>query len=983
MRARSRFTALIAIGAMLAVGCQSAAPSPSGSAPLGSDAPAGSALPPMADVLFYRGNPTANSVHPGPGPTGEPELAWRNADVGEMHMVPILVDGLLIVGTNDGRVVALDALSGEVRWSYQADGPIQPSLASADGIVFASDTTALHAIDVATGDKRWVTPVDGATGRLNVADGVAYVGKTGGVVGLDPISGEVVWEWEGPPDTPVNAGPVADGVGYFAGRDGRVYAIDLADRHELWRQQTISLDVASGQVLGDTFFVSTNQGEAADPAGEIYAIDRASGEVRWRFRAPSGVQLKEGPVKDGVLFANGRQDGIYALRDEGDRATVVWHVNTPESHWPMALVDDTLYEVRVDGSLGAYAMSDGTLLWETDPEGDWAGGPIVSGGMVFVNNDSGAVTAFADPALIAQLPEPAAEASPEPSSSSSPASNPFTIVRAFSSGMTGITEPLGMDAGPDALLYVLDTKPEVTVLDPSDGHVVRRWGRQGAGPGEFDVRRADDNPGNGDITVAPDGRVYVADGSNHRVQVFTPEGEFLFQFGSFGPGEGQFVALQEIEVGPDGEVYIRDTDSFDKYTADGKFAWRSQDPIYYFAVRSDGSIVASCEPCRELLLVDPADGRITERWEAPAMDGDPLGVVNVDSQDNIYMHVFGSDSQLVFDAEGTFVGRMVQTTVGNVAAPVFLPDGRGYLFTEDGLEELRVQLPAASSRNPFDVVRAFPWDETGIGTPLGMDPGPDGLLYVFDAEPHVTVIDPSDGRVVHRWGRQGAGPGEFDVSRVDNNPGNGDVAVAQDGRIYVADGSNHRVQIFSSKGEFLSQFGSFGTEPGQFGAIQEITVAPDGSIYVGDGHVSKFTADGKFVWQSTENLHHFAVRRDGDVISVCELCRQLLHVSQKDGHIVERWDTPQMDGDGFGPVNIDPNGNIYVETYTAESMLIFDPHGRFIAGSYLQPGMRRMEVGKKIEWGDWYGPTPVFLPDGRAFTFAERGLVELKVTLPT
>jgi eukaryotic-like serine/threonine-protein kinase len=687
---------LIILSMLLVIGCQSATPSPS-------QGQSAQGLPPLADVPFYRANPAANGVHPGPGPTGKPELAWR-ATVGEMHMVPILVDGLLIVGTNDGRVVALDAQVGDIRWSYQADGPIQPSLASAEGLVYASDTAALHAIDVATGEKRWSTPVEGATGRLNVVDGVAYVGKTGGVVGLDPASGDVLWEWDGPPGTPVNAGPIADGVAYFAARDGRVYAIDLADRQELWRQQTISLDVASGQVLGDTFFVSTNQGESADPAGEIYAIDRASGEVRWRFRAPSGIQMKEGPVKDGVLFANGREDGIYALRDEGDRATVLWHVDTPESHWPIALVEDTLYEVRVDGSVGAYATSDGQLLWETEPEGDWAGGPIVSGGMVFLANDTTGIMAFADPALIAQLPKPTAEASSTAAASGASPSlrpDPFTVVRAIPWQDTKLDVPLGMDAGPDDLLYILDTKPEVTVIDPADGRIVRTWGRQGAGPGEFDVSRVDNNAGNGDIAIAPEGRVYVADGSNHRVQVFSPDGEFLSQFGSFGTEPGQFGAIEEIVIAPDGSVYVRDG-YVSKFTAEGKFIWRTH-YLFGIAVRPDGMVLGTDEGGHDIQMLDPETGADAGTLSWPIEDYS-FSLLEFDPDGSLYAWSYHRGAQVVLDPSGELLAAVwpevgvrleKRITWGDKwwPSPVFLPDGRAFTFGKAGLLELRVTLP--------------------------------------------------------------------------------------------------------------------------------------------------------------------------------------------------------------------------------------------------------------------------------------------------
>jgi outer membrane protein assembly factor BamB len=703
---------LIVASMLLVLGCQSATPSPS------SPVQSAAGLPPLVDVPFYRADTAARGIHPGPGPAAEPELAWR-ATVGEMHMVPILVDGLLIVGTNDERLVALGAHTGKQRWTYQANDAIKPSLAAADGLVYASDGAALHAVEVATGAKRWSTAIEDPVGRVNVVGGVAYVGTIAGVVGFDAKTGKEIWRWDGGPyDIPVGAGPMVGGVGYFATRDARVFAVDVHSGDVRWTLQTISHDVASGQVVGDTFYVSTNQGDAAEPAGEIYAIDRASGKVRWRFRAPSGLQLKEGPVKDGVLYANGRQDGIWALRDEGSKVSVVWHVDASESHWPMALAGDTLYVARTDGSVGTYATADGKLLWETEPEGAWSGGPIVSGGMVFVANDTHGVIAFADPSLIALLPKPVAQGSGTIAPSgdlTGQLPNPFTIVRSFSWADTGIDTPLAIDPGPDGLLYVFDVKPQVTVIDPRDGRVVRRWGRQGAGKGEFDVRRPDDNPGNGGISVGPDGRVYVADGSNHRVQGFEPDGTFLFQFGSFGSGDGQFQAIVGIQVANDGSVYTIEEGpdrQISKFSAGGKFVWRSPDPasnaelkkfIFGFSVRADGSLIASCEACRYFLILDPEDAHVSERLEAPTFGGP----VSLDPSGNIYVAQFEPQAELVFDPKGRLLGGdyLEPTELGTAInkritwgdtfwpSPVFLPDGRGFTFGRDGMLELKVTLP--------------------------------------------------------------------------------------------------------------------------------------------------------------------------------------------------------------------------------------------------------------------------------------------------
>ena len=66
-------------------------------------------------------------------------------------------------------------------------------------------------------------------------------------------------------------------------------------------------------VAGDVVLLNTLQG-AGEPAGELYALDRTSGNLLWRFRGPSGLQISAGAVRDGILYAGTQADGIYAFR---------------------------------------------------------------------------------------------------------------------------------------------------------------------------------------------------------------------------------------------------------------------------------------------------------------------------------------------------------------------------------------------------------------------------------------------------------------------------------------------------------------------------------------------------------------------------------------------------------------------------------------------------------------------------------------------
>lgn len=679
-------------------------------------------LPPFADVPFYRDDISGLLMEPGPGPLGRPALAWQT-DIGATHWAPILVGGLVVVGTSAGEVIALDGRTGRPRWRFQADhgfttGSFNGSAAAADGLIFVSDSSTTYALDAATGARRWAaaTPTQGS--RPLIVDGVVYVGTIGGAQGLAETTGSMVWRWTGPQGVTTTAGPVMDGVIYLSSRsDGRLYAIDVRDGSERWHLQTIAAAVGSAEVVGDTVYVGTNQAGASEPVGQIYAIDRASGRTRWQFSGPHGGQLVPGPVRDGIVYVSGETDGIYFLHDDG---SVARHVDAPPSVLPLSMVGETLYEQRRDGSIGAYAVADGTLLWET-PETveDGGGPPLVDGGMVFEVGDVNGVRTYADPAVIAALPSPAATRSPSQAPSTSPLPDPFSAVGSFSWTSTKLAIPLGMDVGPDGNLYILDTKPSVSVIDPKDGRILLSWGRQGTGPGEFDLTRLDDNSGYGDISVSPNGNVYVADGSNHRVQVFRPDDAPIAQFGTFGNGDGQFGFLSEITIGRDGSVYVLDESAnrISKWTAAGKFVWRSPTPeadpdlanyLHGIAVRADGTLLATCEQCDHFLVFDPKDGHVVDHVTSQ-IGGDQSGPTNLDAAGNIYVAVYGSDSELVFDPAGKLLGGLEHqagapaTNIGNGhvewgdtfwPSPVFGADGRGYTFWKDGLVELSLKLAA-------------------------------------------------------------------------------------------------------------------------------------------------------------------------------------------------------------------------------------------------------------------------------------------------
>ena len=56
------------------------------------------------------------------------------------------------------------------------------------------------------------------------------------------------------------------------------------------------------------------------------------------------------------------------------------------------------------------------------------------------------------------------------------------------------------------------------------------WGQLGSAPGNFNQPF--------DLCFAPNGDIYVTDWKNHRIQVLSHAGDFLFQWGGFGSAPG-------------------------------------------------------------------------------------------------------------------------------------------------------------------------------------------------------------------------------------------------------------------------------------------------------------------------------------------------------------------------------------------------------------------------------------------------------------
>ena len=110
--------------------------------------------------------------------------------------------------------------------------------------------------------------------------------------------------------------------------------------------------------------------------------------------------------------------------------------------------------------------------------------------------------------------------------------------------------PTNIARGADGRLYVTDTMNfRVQVFD-ADGGFLSAFGKLGDGAGDFDKPKG--------VAVDSAGHVYVVEGLNDVVQIFDESGRLLLAFGGSGSGDGQFWLPSGIAIVND-LVYVADS----------------------------------------------------------------------------------------------------------------------------------------------------------------------------------------------------------------------------------------------------------------------------------------------------------------------------------------------------------------------------------------------------------------------------------------
>ena len=259
------------------------------------------------------------------------------------------------------------------------------------------------------------------------------------------------------------------------------------------------------------------------------------------------------------------------------------------------------------------------------------------------------------------------------------------------------------------------------------------------------------------VVVNQNGEVVVTEAGKCMVSVFSPDGERLRSFGSYGSGQGQFDHPWGITTDGDGNILVVDRGSccIQKFTASGQFL-----------------------------------SEVGGKGNGPLQFNRPMEIAFNTVNKKVYVADESNDRVQVLNSDLTFFSKFGKkgSGKGQFKKPCGIAcDSTGNVYVTDFVNN-RIQVFTAEGQ----FLRAFGKYGHGKGEltcPLGITIDTNDVVYVSEGgSNHRVSVFTSEGHFLTSFGGKGTEPGKFKCPS--------GLAVDSSGFVYVCDNENNRVQVF-------------------------------------------------------------------------------------------------------------------------------------------------------------------------------------------
>ena len=271
-------------------------------------------------------------------------LRWSYATGSGVYAGPAVAGDTVYIGSDDDKLYALNAATGHLRWSYSNNYAVESTPVVAGGTVyFGSNDHRVYALNAATGRLRWsYSAQDAVLSSPVAAGGTVFFGSNDHrVYALNAATGRLRWSYTTGNDV-FSSPAVADGTVYVGSEDDKVYALNAVTGRLRWSYTTGDEVFSSPAVADGTVYIGSDD-------DKVYALNAATGQLRWSYT--TGDYVNSSPVvADGIVYIGSNDNRVYAL-DAG----------TGRRHWYYTTGDSVISKPAVEGNRVYAGSSDNRL----------------------------------------------------------------------------------------------------------------------------------------------------------------------------------------------------------------------------------------------------------------------------------------------------------------------------------------------------------------------------------------------------------------------------------------------------------------------------------------------------------------------------------------------------------------------------------------------------------------------------------------------
>lgn len=303
----------------------------------------------------------------------EPTILWKIKTGGQVISSPVIAGKSVYIGSNDNKLYAIDAASGNIQWEYKTEGAIKSTPLVAKGkVMFLSYDGFFYALNQSDGKPVWKFKTAGES-TFNVKD---YFNGS-----FKPD----FWDFY------LSSAVAKENLVYFGSSDSNIYALDMQSGEKVWSYKTGGSIHSSPAIFNNSVVVGSWD-------SNVYCLDAATGTENWTFATGKDVEtyiwlgVQASPsIDNGMVYIGSRDAKFYAIDLETGEA--LWIKDEFDRSWmpsSAAIGKENIYTGSSDSfSFFSIDKKTGSINYVTKTNAYTFSSPAIDNEMAYIGSSNG------------------------------------------------------------------------------------------------------------------------------------------------------------------------------------------------------------------------------------------------------------------------------------------------------------------------------------------------------------------------------------------------------------------------------------------------------------------------------------------------------------------------------------------------------------------------------------------------------------------